>query len=88
MIKVLLLNNNRSILSNDLAEEIAARGEYDFIVATEPNVYAAARPQWVPDRNGVVAIRRVANNRDFGLFIREDDIVAVELSEGSGWNLY
>ncbi|XP_075219543.1 uncharacterized protein LOC142323594 [Lycorma delicatula] len=81
MIRTLLINNHRSILSNDLLEEIATRGNYDFIVATDPHVYSAARPQWVSDTNGDVAIRRVARNREYGLYRRAEGLVAVELNE-------
>ncbi|XP_075210298.1 uncharacterized protein LOC142317625 [Lycorma delicatula] len=90
MIRTLLINNHRSILSNDLLEEISTRGNYDFIVATEPHVYSAARLQWVSDTNGDVAIRmgsirmairRVAGNREYGLYRRAVGLVAVELNE-------
>ncbi|XP_075217930.1 uncharacterized protein LOC142322737 [Lycorma delicatula] len=81
MIKTLLINNNRSLLSNDLSEEIATRGSFNFLVATEPNVYSVARAHWVPDRNGDVAIRRVAGNMDYSLYHRGEGIVAIELCD-------
>ncbi|XP_075210288.1 uncharacterized protein LOC142317617 [Lycorma delicatula] len=88
MIRFLLVNNNRSLLSNDLVEEIAGRHGFDFVVATEPNVYAGARRQWVSDTAGTVAIRRATGSRGYGLFCRAEGVVAIELDNYVLFGIY
>ncbi|XP_075213781.1 uncharacterized protein LOC142319987 [Lycorma delicatula] len=88
MLKVLLINNNRSLLSNDLVEEIANRGSYDFILAIEPNVCSVSRAEWMADTVGNVALRRATVNRGFGLHHRAEGTLAIELDEYVIFGIY
>ncbi|XP_075237041.1 uncharacterized protein LOC142333605 [Lycorma delicatula] len=78
MLRALLANVNRSMLSHSLVTRLVAEKNVDFLVITEPNVYEAARTGWNTDTEGDVAFRDVSGRLAWRLKFRGKDIVAVE----------
>ncbi|XP_075217909.1 uncharacterized protein LOC142322718 [Lycorma delicatula] len=79
MIKLLLANVNRSVLSHDLLYRLAIECDVDLLAITEPNKHESAKSGWMADTVGDAIIRNVSNRVALSFKERAEGVIVTEL---------
>ncbi|XP_075210360.1 uncharacterized protein LOC142317698 [Lycorma delicatula] len=79
MIKLLLANVNRSVLSHDLLYRLAIECDVDLLAITEPNIHQSAKSGWMADTVGDAINRNVSNRVTLSFKERAEGVIVTEL---------